>query len=95
MKIYKKHDDSATLSESIIIIPNNIKVCNRNNYIKINKQTGSKTPEDAAEYAVTLWHHVKQTGSKTVPTYIVCSGNLWHHVKQTGSKTNFGWLTAC
>ena len=89
MKIYKKHDDSATLSESIIIIPNNIKVCNRNNYIKINKQTGSKTPEDAAEYAVTLWHHVKQTGTKTVPTYIVCSGNLWHHVKQTGSKTSY------
>ena len=43
MKIYKKHDDSATLSESIIIISNNVKVCNRNNYIKINKQTGSKT----------------------------------------------------
>lgn len=36
MKIYKKHDDSATLSESIIIIPNNIKVCNKNNYIKTN-----------------------------------------------------------
>lgn len=49
----------------MIIISNNIEVCNRNNYIKINKQNGSKTPEDAAEYAVTLWHHVKQTGSKT------------------------------
>lgn len=36
MKIYKKHDDSATLSESIIIISNNIKVYNKNNYIKTN-----------------------------------------------------------
>lgn len=43
MKIYKKHDDSATLSESMIIISNNIEVCNKNNYIKINKQNGSKT----------------------------------------------------
>ena len=32
----QKHDDSATLSESIIIISNGIKVCNKNNYIKIN-----------------------------------------------------------
>ena len=37
MKIYKKHDDSATLSESIIIISNGIKVCNKNDYIKTNK----------------------------------------------------------
>lgn len=36
MKIYKKHDDSATLSESIIIISNNVKVRNKNDYIKTN-----------------------------------------------------------
>ena len=31
------------LSQSLFIISNNIEVCNRNNYIKINKWNGSKT----------------------------------------------------
>ena len=56
MKIYKKHDDSATLSESIIIISNNVKVRNKNDYIKTN---------DFKMIFTFLQNHAKQSDSKT------------------------------
>ena len=56
MKMYKKHDDSATLSESIIIISNNVKVRNKNDYIKTN---------DFKMIFAFLQNHAKQSDSKT------------------------------